>query len=186
MSAAHKHSKKPRSRNELSLNKTHSTAKDKFGEVITSLPQNEIDFASEVNSASELLKYKLYVKKDPPPPVLSDSIFTPEIKSPAVRPKRPTPIPSLHDQGLTSSDKYPTQSEKLPEKPVQEVKSPQKTSTDTELRVNNLENRISALESHMIDLGKEMDKILERQSSTIKAISSLSNEIRDIKNLIAR
>lgn len=182
MSAAHKHSKKPRCRNELSLNKIHSTAKDKFGEVMTLLPQNEVDFASEVNSASELLKYKLYVKKDPLPPVLSDSIFTPEIKSAGIRPRHPTPISSLHDQGFTLSDKYPIQSEN----PVHEVESQQKTSTNAELHINNLENRVSALESHMIDLGKEMDKILERQSSTVKAITSLSNEIREIKNLIAR
>lgn len=186
MSAAHKHSKKPRSRNELSLSKTHSTSKDKFGEVISSLAQNEVEFASEVNSASELLKYKLYTKKDPPIPTLSDSIFTPEIRSPAARTKRSTPIPSLHDQGFNSSDKYPAQSEKVPEKIVREDKSPEKVTPDAELRLNNLENRVSALESHMIDLGKEMDKILERQSSTIKAITSLSNEIRDVKNLIAR
>uniref|UniRef100_A0A6C0C8W3 Uncharacterized protein n=1 Tax=viral metagenome TaxID=1070528 RepID=A0A6C0C8W3_9ZZZZ len=166
-----KHSKKDKT--QLSFNKTYSGTKDKFGEIITSPAQHDVSFATELESTSDPLKHKLYAKSIPrSPPKLSDqseslatdNIFASEIKSVSSPMATETSIlPSIHDEGFSSSHK---ESENL--------------------RINNLENRITALETHILDVSKEMGRILEHQINIIKAIEGLSIEIRNTKNQIAR
>jgi len=171
-----KHSKKTENnRSQLSLNKTYSTAKDEFGEIMTSPAQHDISFATtEIELTSDPLKYKLYVKKniDKNDDPVSESIFASEIKT-VSSPMSDTSVrPSMRDEGF-SSQKESSVSQK-------------ETLTKEILRINNLENRITALETHIIDIGKEMGKMLEHQMNIIKAIDGLSTEIRNTKNQIAR
>jgi hypothetical protein len=174
-----KRSKKDKS--SISVNKVYSDAKDKFGEVITSRAEHDVSFATtEIDSTTDPLKYKLYTKKSlprsPASTKISDqqddltsdnNIFASEIKSVSspMAVVDTSTLQSIHDEGFSSHNE---------------------SEHNRTLRVDNLENRISALESHILDISKEMGKILEHQMNIIKAIDGLSTDIRNTKNQIAR